>query len=275
MTISIPDTLTSENSGKYIMSIRLWSGGLSFSCYCPSVNDSFFYRNVEFDRTSSYLTSLKDFFFTHDFLGWVYKRVNVVCVSSQYALVPQDLYNEKEKDRYLSFAFSSSDKQVLNNLLKVEKVELVFGINDEIYEFCSRSLLNPCFIHSIVPLLTLWKKQSKLCLSRQMYVVLRQKSMDVVCFSGGNLLFVNSFEAELLEDILYYILYVWRQTGMEQEVDQLHLSGESSLRNSVMNTLRTYLRQVSPVEIPSEAYLLGAEVVQAPIDLISLSVCEL
>lgn len=30
MTISIPDTLTTDNSEKYIVSIRLRSGGLSF-----------------------------------------------------------------------------------------------------------------------------------------------------------------------------------------------------------------------------------------------------
>lgn len=275
MTISIPDTLTSENSGKYIMSIRLWSGGLSFSCYYPLVSNSFFYRTIEFDRTSSYLSSLKDFFFAHDFLGWIYKRVNVLCVSSQYALVPEDMYDEKEKGACLSLAFSSPEKMVLSNLLKDERAALVFGINEEVYEFCSRSLLNPCFIHSMTPLLAVSKKQSVLCLPRQMYVVLHQKKMDVACFSKGKLLFVNSFEAAQPEDIFYYILYVWRQTGMEQEIDQLHIFGEPSLRNHVTNSLRTYLRQVSPMEIPSEAYLLGAEVVQAPIDLISLLVCEL
>ena len=31
MTISIPDTLTTDNSEKYIVSIRLRSGGLSFT----------------------------------------------------------------------------------------------------------------------------------------------------------------------------------------------------------------------------------------------------
>ena len=36
MTISIPDTLTTDNSEKYIVSIRLRSGGLSFSAYSPS-----------------------------------------------------------------------------------------------------------------------------------------------------------------------------------------------------------------------------------------------
>ena len=45
MTISIPDTLTTDNSEKYIVSIRLRSGGLSFSGYDPRLEGSFFYRN--------------------------------------------------------------------------------------------------------------------------------------------------------------------------------------------------------------------------------------
>ena len=87
--------------------------------------------------------------------------------------------------------------------------------------------------------------------------------------------FVNTFEYDKPDDILYYILYVWKQVGMDQERDQLHIYGGVSLRNSITTTLRNYIQYISPAEIPSDAYLLGAEVVQAPLDLIALSVCEL
>lgn len=87
--------------------------------------------------------------------------------------------------------------------------------------------------------------------------------------------FANSFEYDKPDDILYYILYVWKQVGMDQEKDQLHMYGGASLRNSITATLRNYIQYISPAEIPSDAYLLGAEVVQAPLDLIALSVCEL
>ena len=194
MTISIPDTLTADNSGKYIMSIRLRSDGLSFSGYNPSESETFFYRNVEFDRTKPYVSSLKEFFFEHEFM---------------------------------------------------------------------------------TPQLALWKQQSRMLIPRQLYVVLHRKMMDVVCFAQGKLLFVNTFEYDKPDDILYYILYVWKQVGMDQERDQLHIYGGVSLRNSITTTLRNYIQYISPAEIPSDAYLLGAEVVQAPLDLIALSVCEL
>ena len=93
MTISIPDTLTTDNSEKYIVSIRLRSGGLSFSGYDPSAGGSFFYRETEFDRAVSFISSLKEFFFAHEFLTWTYKRINVICVSFSFASFFLPLYD--------------------------------------------------------------------------------------------------------------------------------------------------------------------------------------
>ena len=57
------------------------------------------------------------------------------------------------------------------------------------------------------PLLSLWKKQSRARLPRQLYVVLHRRRMDVACYAQGNLLFVNSFEYEHTDDIciIYYM----------------------------------------------------------------------
>ena len=62
MTISIPDTLTTDNSEKYIVSIRLRSGGLSFPGMIPRLEEVSFYRETEFDRAVSFISSLKEFF---------------------------------------------------------------------------------------------------------------------------------------------------------------------------------------------------------------------
>ena len=275
MAINLSDKLTADHSENYIMSIRLRSGGLSFSAYSPSVSESFFYRDVEFDRTRPYVSSLKECFFENDFLTWFYKQVNVVWVTSQYTLVPAAVFQEKQKAGLLAFTFSSPEGRCLSNELKDEQAELVFGVDEDVYEFCSRSLVNPRFVHHVGPLLSLWKKQSRARLPRQLYVVLHRRRMDVACYAQGNLLFVNSFEYEHTDDILYYILYVWKQVGMDQQKDQLRLFGDVPLRNDITNTLRNYLQYIDPLEIPSEAYLMGSEVLQAPLDLIALSLCEL
>ncbi len=274
MTISIPDTLTTDNSEKYIVSIRLRSGGLSFSGYDPSAGGSFFYRETEFDRAVSFISSLKEFFFAHEFLTWAYKRINVLCVSPEYSLIPADYWEEGKDGRLLDFCFSTPESHGLTDTLKEQQAKLVFGVDEEVYEFCSRSLLHPFFSHYMTSLLTLWTRESSASLSRQMYVVIERKRMDVVCCAQGKLLFVNSYPVDQLYDIIYYILYVWKQAGLNPEEDQLHVAGESSSRMRVQEQLRAYLRHVKSVEIPSETYLLGTDVAKAPMDLISLLICE-
>lgn len=275
MAISVSDVLTADNSGKYILSIRLWSGGLSFSGYNPSESENLFYRVVGFDRTKPFISSLKEFFFENEFLAYTYKRVNVLFVSPRYTLVPDELFPETAYKQLYDLAFSEPERHCLYNKLKDEPVELLFGMDDDVYEFCSRSVINPRFVHHMVPLLSLWKRQSMARLPRQCFVMLHPNMMDVAVYEHGKLLLANSYTFSQPEDILYYILYVWKQTGMDQQKDQLRISGETVLRNNMTGLLRTYLQYIEPQEIPSEAYLLGAEIAQAPMDLIALSVCEL
>ncbi|MDR1918135.1 MAG: DUF3822 family protein [Tannerellaceae bacterium] len=274
MAISFPDTLTTEHSEKYIMSIRLWSGGLSFSAYNPAEGQSFFYREVKFDRTIPYVTSLKELFFENECLTWTYKRTYVLCVSSQYTLVPGQWIRDKQRSPFLSFNFSSPEKRCMSNLVEEGQAELIFGLDEEIYEFCARSLTRPIFTHHITSQLITLKQQSRNETVNHMHVVLHHRMVDITCFSGDKLLFVNSFDFEQLNDLLYYILCVWKQTGMNQLTDVLFLAGETGLCNRVNQSLQTYIRHIGRTEIPAKAYLLGGEILQAPIDLILSSVCE-
>ena len=134
----------------------------------------------------------------------------MVCVTSQYTLVPASVFQENRRLDCWRSHFHLP-KRCLSNELKDEQAELVFGVDEDVYEFCPRSLVNPRFVHHVGPLLSLWKKQSRARLPRQLYVVLHRRRMDVACYAQGNLLFVNSFEYEHTDDILYYILYVWNR----------------------------------------------------------------
>ncbi len=274
MTISIPETLTIENSGKYIMSIRLWSGGLSFSAYNPSEGQSFFFRELEFDRKVPYIASLKEFFFTNEFIVWPYKKSSVLYVSPEYTLMPDEMKQDKHQMQLLSFVFVNHEKRSLSNASDTNQIEIVYGMNEDVYEFCFRSLINPSFYHHVLPQLTILKKQSMADKPNRMNVVIHRNFIDISCFTEGNLVFMNSFFFDQVDDILYYIMYAWKQTGFNQLYDRLSLSGDIMICNKITQSLQVYIHDIGPIEIPSEAYLLGGEILQAPMDLILASVCE-
>lgn len=271
--MSVSAKLTADNAERYVVSIRLWSGGLSFSGYDSSVSDSFFYIEVKFDRSKSYIASLKDYFFDNEYLTWPFKRFQIICVSFRYTLIPAVAFHDDQKDQLLAFAFSEHSGHGLYNELKDKETDLLFDIDKDVYEFCSRSIINPVFLHYMTAQLNWWKKQSRSFFPKLLYVALHSEWIDVACCCQGTLQFANSFAYGQVEDILYYILYVWKQTCLDQEKDRLRMFGDSPLRTQVADTLHQYIQYIDLLDIPSEAYLLGMEVRKAPLDIITL-LCE-
>lgn len=274
MTIRIPDTLTPDHSEKYIVSIRLLPDGFSFSGHIPGVPVSFFYRETTLAKGASYLSSLKEQFFTQEFLTWTYKRTYVLPVMSPFTLVPSTVFDESRKDKILAFNLSDPPSHPLSNPLEELQAELLFGVDEELYEFCARTLLNPRFIHPLAPQLRLWQRQCGPTDARRMYLVIQGKTIDIACFSEGKLTLANSFKAERTEDILYHTLHCWNQTGMNQQTDELFMYGEPNRRIDTERIFQRYIRNVQPMQIPSEVYLAGVTLAHTPFDLISLFVCE-
>lgn len=273
MAISIPDTLTVNTSERYILSIRIISDGLSFSGYVPGKSNSFFIRHISFDRSKDYISSLKEAFFEVDCFSWSYKRINIFCFTPTYLFIPEELDDDGRKADILTYAYLAPEPKSLTNVLEEKGGKTIFGLDQEVYEFLCRSFINPRFIHHLTPALNFWRKQSKLSFPSLMYLLLNNRTMDIVCFKRGELTFINSFQYTHLNDVLYYISYAWKQNGLDQQQDHLFLFGEKKERDELIRLLKTYIQHVSEMEFPADVYLYNAEIMQAPYDII-LSVCE-
>ena len=59
-----------------------------------------------------------------------------------------------------------------------------------------------------------------------MYVHLRKDAAELYCYDRNHLLLANSFECKQTADRIYYLLYIWKQLGFEQERDELHMTGD-------------------------------------------------
>jgi len=261
MNLCVPDIFTADHSGKYSVSIRLWSDGLSFAAHIPSETDSFFYTEIETDRTKPYLHAIKDIFFAHPFFSYVFKHTYVIVANRQYTLVPENIFIEKQKEQLMSFIFASPEEQILYERFDDFESVVLFGIQPKVYDFFSRSLNNPIFTHAITAQLTQWRIQSLTTYPKQLYVALHKNTMDAACFYRDTLLFVNSFQVDDVADMLYYILYIWKQTGMDQQKDKLMLLVNNEKFQTLKAQLQTYLLQIAHVppwqsdtglEVPSD-----------------------
>lgn len=273
MAVSIPDTLTVNSSERYILSIRISPDGFSFSGTIPDKRNSFFYRQITFDRSKDYVTSLKEAFFEEECLAWAYKSINIHCFTSSYLFIPEAFYDEDKKDDIIQYTFLTPSEICLSNPLISGQGRILFGLEKEVYEFLSRSFVNPEFIHHMTHPCNAWKQQSELSFSGQMHVILNKKTIDIACCKRGELTFLNSFDYTAPEDALYFISYAWKQADMDQLKDRLLLVGDMEYKKGLITNLKNYIHYVSEMELPADVYLRNPEIMQAPYDII-LSVCE-
>ena len=258
------------------MSIRLWPGGLSFSGHITAVDGSFFHRDVPFVRSQTYVSALKECFFANEFLSWRYKRLRVVSHSPHFLLVPNALCPTDNMvwEDWMRKAFTRPESLCLSQPLSDKRATLLFGCDEEAHAFCQRSMQCPEFTHRFVPLLAYWQQQSLRKQHRCLFAWIDQGHMDVACYDTGLLLLMNSFPVRQESDQLYYLFCVWQQAGLDTQVDQLYVHAEPSARLQLLEEARHYLRNVEGMVLPAELYLLGEEVVTAPLDIIASLLCE-
>ena len=248
MNLCVPDTLTIGNSEKYRVSIRLSSGGLSFAGCIPAEKNTFFYTETKINRTKKYGDAVKELFFAHPFFSYTYEQIDVICAYPQFTFVPESIFEETKKEQLLSFVFSDPDKKTLYERLDEFDSVLLFAMQQEIYEFFTRSLLRPVFSHAVTLLLTEWKKQNLTGYPKQLYVAIHNDMMVVACLDKGVLTFINSFPVDEPADMIYYILYVWKQTGLDQMKDELFLYVNPQTYQSLKETLQTYVSHIEWVQ---------------------------
>lgn len=273
MAIHIPESLISH-SETLIGSIRIEPDGLSFSGYQPNVKGSFFHAEEKWDKCSPYVEWIKEFLFTHEWLTQTFQKLYLIQAQADFTLAPSAFYIEQYKDKLYSFTCGHNGHKVISTEWKEAEQFILYSMNNELYDFFLRSLNAPIFICSQAPLLEWWRNESRNKMFKQIHLHINNKQLNVACFAKGKLLFSNYYHIKNMDDMLYYTLYIWKQHDWNPEYDQVRICGDANLINDFSTVLHTYIRQVDLSIVPSEIYLMGEDLLKAPIDIIALTINE-
>jgi len=271
----IPDKLSADYSENYKVSIRLMSDGLSFWGYIPDEKDSFFMETFLFDPILPAVDSLHHIFFANPCLSFIYQSFYVMNVSAKYTLVADPVFIDQEKERLFFFCHpKDTSLKVLVQPLRSMNVSILFGMDKDIYAFLFRSLANPQFILSLSPLMVAWIKKSRMIFPKLMHVVINTYNMDVLCVEHGDLLFVNSYNYENHNDVIYYLMYICKQTGFNQLEDYLTVSGDKTVCLSVLSVISKYVKKTDYLQPKLNNYQAAVDP-NMSLDMIALLECGL
>lgn len=235
-----------SKSEQYTLSIRLSTDGFSFSLFNP-LNEETPLQFYEYtvNENISLTANLKHVFNTNEWLLHDFRRVNILIATKRLTYIPLDFFDEEQMNTIFYYNHPTQENEVLQyNILHQNNIVTIFGIDKSAYHLLSEQYKNAKFFAQSTPLINLFSSKCRLGNSKKLYAHLRKEEMDLFVFEHGHLQLANTFTCKETSDRLYHLLYIWKQLGLEQERDELHLTGHLTEKEELLSQLKKFIKQV-------------------------------
>ncbi len=256
--------------------MRLGSSAIKLLLYSNEESNSLISREIPLDiYGDDYLKALENCIYDNPVLIQDYKRVAVSIESSRFVVLPPEIRDEDTVNDIMDYIYAESleDRYICD--LSKEGKTVVFTVPLGVIAFLQRTFNMPEIVHHLVPLCSYSALKSEKSGISKMFVYLSNNRMDMCIYRKGELQMTNTFRYRNDEEPSYYILNAWQTCGLNTLTDELHLSGDKSVRDLLVPILRKYISYVMPIMFPATAMRIGQDAIKAPFDLILLSQCEL
>ena len=253
--ISCTDQSVKENKlNQYDIAIQIVSDGFSFVVY-----DS---RQRKFVALAD-MVSPSPCDGLMDELGqrqWPLAAFKTVCVAvdSPYrTIVPQPLYDEAAKEKYLKFMCDlPANAVVRTDRLRCAGAQMVYAVDGAVAgRFADFAKLAPAsvFVESLAV------ECKNLTDSVRVFLDVKTDNFDMVVFEKGKLLFYNNFKYNTKEDFIYFVLFAMEQQKLNPETVPVCLAGMVDHDSDILPLSERYigdLRFMTRVIGPKCAYRL-------------------
>jgi len=275
MNTLLRDDIVITNPERLILTIYTGQEHFSFSLFDPDETCSFLYEELTGDNQEGAFSVFKEAFFNNNFFSLPFQEVWIMNRTPFFTFIPNSIFKEKHREDFMQFLLSDQQGITLHNKISDAGFNILYQLPEDIYNFMLRSFSEPNFIHYSVPLIKYFLEKVKNINNRRMVVNLLEKGLDIFCFSGKTFLLGNYFPCNGLSEVLYYILFIWKQLQFNQLNDYLYITGDLIFREELVDNLGLYIQQIFHMTIPPTNHFVGVETQGIPFELAALSLCEL
>lgn len=266
----LPENIDLAQSEKYILSIRLTPNGFSFCIFSPVDKSVFYYRPMALSRNLSILESIKKIFFEINVFSQPFRKTVVTVVSPKFTTVPDAFFEKNRAKDIFEFNVQGPVQRILTDHIEPGNYNLLYSIDEEIYSFLSRNLWSPdfrSFTACLLPFFSAYRSET----GRRCFVDFHDGLVTAICFSGNQLLSVNTYSGKDRYDALYYIASVWEKHPLDQNSDRLILSGNLEGNRESVDTLSKLIRNTEVIK-PTPRTILPQSIGYLPTDVL-LQLC--
>ena len=227
---------------KLRLTIRFGRNSMAFAVGDPQENGMLVYEPYEMNTGISVAANLREAFKVSELLQSGYKRL-LAELDTPVMLMPVDEFKTQDIETLYHHTYHrQGNEEILSSVLPDLNAVAVFAINKDL-----KLVIDDHFKDiRIQPLMqSVWThlyRRSFNGLRRKLYAYFYEKRMEVFSFQQNRFRFCNSYEAAQAHDALYYLLYIWKLTGMDADKDELCLIGDMSDQERFIKNIKQHLK---------------------------------
>lgn len=241
-TFVMTETDNNISDKKLRLTIRFSRNNMAFTVGDPQENGMLVYEPYEMNMGISVAANLREAFKVSELLQSGYKRL-LAEIDTPVMLMPIDDFGTQDIETLYHHTYHrQGNEEILSSILPDLNAIAVFAINKDL-----KLVIDDHFKDiRIQPLMqSVWThlyRRSYAGPRRKLYAYFHEKRMEVFSFQQNRFRFSNSYEATNEHDALYYLLYIWKLTGMDVEKDELYIVGDIHYQDWLIDKIKQHLK---------------------------------
>jgi hypothetical protein len=234
-----------DSSGTYELSIQANQNGLVYCIFDKKTGQYVLFRKHSFEHVqfAQNLTGqITEVLEKDETLDLPFHFVKFLGYTQQSTLVPATFYNRDKMMDYLSFNHSGEiDQELYSNHITPPGLYNVFALPRDLVSMITMHFKKVEFLNQTTPFLKHIALDQDAFSKPAVHIGLNSGFLDLACVGDGKLKLYNTFQYVNESDLLYYVLYVYRQFGLDTQKIPLYISGELSSKLSYYESLKQYV----------------------------------
>lgn len=252
------------------LTIRIDGRDMAFSAIAPQSEQGVDYQPYTVKSSMSVAANLRQAFQEVELLQKGFTRAQVM-MGSPVMLIPTD---EFERDQvallYQHTMGEAKGDTVVSNVIPSLNAVAVYSLSKDLRTVIEDHFADVKYAHLCIPVWNNLHRRSFTGQRRKLYGYFHEKRVEVFAFQQNRFRFHNSFAVTKMQDAVYFLLYVWKELGLDQQKDELHLVGSLPDRDRLLEILRQYVQNAFVVNPSAEFNRAAVTQVKAmPYDLMA------
>lgn len=183
---------------------------------------------------------------TQELLQQDFASVTTCIGNNLNTLIPKALYKEEIGKEILGFnqALLKNENESTDWLASIQAYNS-YIIPQDLERCFNKHFPNHKWKHQSTVFIESLLQQFKLQDGAKIYLSVQNKNFEIVVLDGKKLKFFNGYSYRTSEDLIYYLLFVCEQLGLNPDQVPLVISGEIEEESEVYKILYKYVRNIS------------------------------